>query len=43
MRLLLFRKFATDFAERYQMPAIHLTDEAKQMLVTYFWPGNVRS
>jgi transcriptional regulator with PAS, ATPase and Fis domain len=39
---LLFRKFATDFAERYQMPAIHLTDEAKQMLVTYFWPGNVR-
>jgi transcriptional regulator with PAS, ATPase and Fis domain len=39
---LLFRKFATDFAEKYQMPAIHLTDEAKQILIDYPWPGNVR-
>lgn len=39
---LLFRKFASDFAEKYQMPAIHLTDEAKEGLVKYPWPGNVR-
>ncbi len=39
---LLFRKFASDFAEKYQMPAIHLTDEAKELLVAYPWPGNVR-
>lgn len=40
--VLLFRKFASDFAEKYQMPAIHLTDEAKQVLINYSWPGNVR-
>ena len=40
--LLLFRKFASDFAERYRMPAIQLTDDAKQELLTYPWPGNVR-
>ena len=40
--VLLFRKFASDFAEKYHMPAIQLTDEAKQMLLTYSWPGNVR-
>lgn len=39
---LLFRKFAADFAEKYRMPAIQLTDEAKQMLISYSWPGNVR-
>ncbi len=39
---LLFRKFASDFAEKYQMPAIHLTEEAKEALVKYPWPGNVR-
>ena len=39
---LLFRKFAADFAEKYRMPAIQLTDEAKRMLVNYRWPGNVR-
>lgn len=39
---LLFRKFASDFAEKYRMPAIQLTDEAKRLLVTYHWPGNVR-
>lgn len=39
---LLFRKFASDFAEKYQMPAIQLTDEAKSTLVSYSWPGNVR-
>lgn len=39
---LLFRKFASDFAEKYHMPAIQLTDEAKRMLVSYSWPGNIR-
>ena len=39
---LLFRKFATDFAERYRMPPISLNDEARQILDNYEWPGNVR-
>lgn len=39
---LLFRKFAADSAEKYQMPAVQLTDDAKNLLVTYHWPGNVR-
>lgn len=39
---LLFRKFAADFAEKYQMPAIQLTEEAKNLLISYSWPGNVR-
>ncbi|WP_294635140.1 sigma-54 dependent transcriptional regulator [uncultured Bacteroides sp.] len=39
---LLFRKFASDFAEKYRMPAIQLTDDARQMLLAYQWPGNVR-
>ena len=40
--VLLFRKFASDFAEKYHMPAIQLTDEAKKLLRSYSWPGNVR-
>lgn len=40
--LLLFRKFAADFAEKYRMPAIQLVDDARQMLLAYPWPGNVR-
>lgn len=40
--LLLFRKFASDFAEKYRMPAIQLTDDAKKVLLTYTWPGNIR-
>lgn len=39
---LLFRKFANDFAEKYHMPAIQLNEEAKQLLISYSWPGNVR-
>ena len=39
---LLFRKFASDCAEKYRMPAVQLTDEARQMLVTYHWPDNIR-
>ena len=40
--ILLFRKFASDFAQRYRMPTIQLTEEAKQQLIKYSWPGNVR-
>lgn len=40
--ILLFRKFAADFAERYRMPPIRLTTEAQSMLLGYDWPGNVR-
>jgi transcriptional regulator with PAS, ATPase and Fis domain len=40
--LLLFRKFSSDFAERYRMPAIVLSDEAKDVLRNYRWPGNIR-
>ncbi|MDI3527223.1 MAG: hypothetical protein PWR03_1406 [Tenuifilum sp.] len=39
---LLFRKFAVDFAEKYRMPPIVLNDEARKVLVSYYWPGNVR-
>ena len=39
---LLFRKFSTDFAEKYQMPAVRLTDEAMELLKNYYWRGNVR-
>jgi len=39
---LLFRKFASDFAEKYRMPVLELDDEAKQILSGYRWPGNIR-
>ncbi|MBB4037769.1 transcriptional regulator with PAS, ATPase and Fis domain [Dysgonomonas hofstadii] len=39
---LLFRKFASDCAEKYSMPSISLTDNARQMLKDYYWPGNIR-
>ena len=39
---LLFRKFALEMSEKYKMPAIYLTDEAKKLLMSYSWPGNVR-
>ncbi|MBF0648767.1 sigma-54-dependent Fis family transcriptional regulator [Dysgonomonas sp. GY75] len=39
---LLFRKFASDCAEKYSMPPIVLTDSARQMLKEYYWPGNIR-
>lgn len=39
---LLFRKFASDFATKYRMPAVKLTPEAEQALVNYYWPGNIR-
>ena len=39
---LLFRKFSVDFAEKYRMPAIRLDSDAKDVLLNYSWPGNVR-
>lgn len=39
---LLFRKFASDFADRYRMPAVTLTPDAIEMLTSFAWPGNVR-
>ena len=40
--LLLFKKFAADFAVKYKMPAIQLTPESEQIFLNYHWPGNVR-
>ena len=40
--VLLFRKFASDFAERYNMPIIRLTEDAQHIISSYHWPGNVR-
>lgn len=40
--LLLFRKFAIDFAERYKMPPVRLNEEAQKLLLQYRWPGNIR-
>ena len=39
---LLFRKFASDFAENHHSQLLELTPEAQQMLINYPWPGNVR-
>ncbi len=39
---LLFRKFAGDFSERYRSKPIVLDEEAKQILLSYPFPGNVR-
>lgn len=40
--VLLFRLFAMQMAEKYKMERVTLTDEAKEMLMRYKWPGNVR-
>ena len=39
---LLFRKFASDFAEKYRIPAVQLTPEALAMFENYRWDGNIR-
>jgi len=39
---LLFRKFASDFAQKYKMPTIRLDDEAHDLLLKYHWGGNIR-
>ncbi len=40
--LLLFRKFASDFAEKYRMPPIQLENSAVDLIVDYRWDGNIR-
>ncbi|MFI5141888.1 MAG: sigma-54 interaction domain-containing protein [Bacteroidia bacterium] len=39
---ILFRKFAADFAAKYRMPVIKLLPDAEQLLINYYWQGNVR-
>ena len=39
---LIFRKFANDFADKYRMPAIKLTEDAIELVNNYSWPGNIR-
>ncbi|SMO40156.1 sigma-54 interaction domain-containing protein [Solitalea koreensis] len=39
---LLFRKFIADFSEKYRSPSLQLTEDARQILENYSWPGNVR-
>jgi DNA-binding NtrC family response regulator len=40
--ILLFRKFVVDFAERYKVPPVQLDEDAKNLLINYPFPGNVR-
>lgn len=40
--VLLFKKFAVDFGEKYRMPPIQLNEEAQRLLVNYRWSGNIR-
>lgn len=40
--ILLARKFAADFSEKYRMPKITFTEDARHLLLSYRWPGNVR-
>ncbi len=40
--ILLFRKFAQDFSEKYRMPPVQLDDSAIDIFINYKWPGNVR-
>ncbi len=39
---LIFRKFTTDFAEKYRMPPLKLTEDAVIVLKNFYWPGNIR-
>ncbi len=39
---LLFRKFSADFAEKYRMPPLRLTEDAVSILTSFYWPGNIR-
>jgi transcriptional regulator with PAS, ATPase and Fis domain len=39
---LLFRKFAADFAQKYKMPTIRLSEQATDLLLKYRWSGNIR-
>ena len=39
---ILFRKFAADFADKYKTASVQLNEEAKNLLINYPWPGNIR-
>ena len=39
---LLFRKFASDFAQKYKMPTLRLDDDAQKILQNHYWSGNIR-
>ena len=40
--ILLFRKFASDFAKKYNMPTVRLDDDAQRIMQNYRWNGNIR-
>ncbi len=40
--IMLFKKFSADFAEKYRMPPLQLSQEAETILLNYRWPGNIR-
>ena len=40
--VLLFRKFASDFAQKYHMPPIKLDEQSQKLLMNYRWSGNIR-
>ncbi len=40
--VMLFKKFSADFAEKYRMPPLHLSQDAEQLLISHRWSGNVR-
>jgi len=40
--VLLFRKFASDFAQKYHMPPLQLDEHAQALLIEYRWSGNIR-
>jgi len=39
---IIFRKFASDFADKYHRPSVRLTEDAQLLLNNYYWPGNIR-
>jgi DNA-binding NtrC family response regulator len=40
--ILLFKKFAADFSEKYNVPLLQLSPESEQLMLQYYWPGNIR-
>ncbi len=40
--VMLFKKFSSDFAEKYRMPSIQLSPESEDIMLNYRWPGNIR-
>jgi transcriptional regulator with PAS, ATPase and Fis domain len=40
--ILLFKKFAADFSEKYNVPLLQLTPESELLMLQYYWPGNIR-